>query len=172
MKRKSADSALISFLDVLCNALAAIFIISIVRLKPHALGAESEGLYYIQVINVTDANNTTKSKADSSLRIAVMLTTKDSMSAKPFYRESSDYFRTNNMRLYSNNSGARLTFLDEIESKEIERVIIYETNPSFDYPDNNQQYFVKIRLKGYTQPDDTITLHKYNYYRQEIKLLK
>ena len=165
MKKKSAASALISFLDVLCNALAAIFIISMVRLKPHPLGQESEGLYYIQVINITEA------KADSSLRIAVKLT-KDSLTNKSFYLESNDYLSTNNMRLYNNNSGARLTFLNEIELKEIEKVFIYEANPSFDYADNNQRYFIKIRLKDYTPPDDTLTLNKFNYYRKEIKLSK
>ncbi|MCG8331950.1 MAG: hypothetical protein MI974_29960 [Chitinophagales bacterium] len=118
-KRAKRTSFILSFLDVLSNALAAVFILAMVKLQPDVPGTFTGGLYYIQV------DREIPSLADSSLMLATKFGGIDEFAHEP------EEYLLRDTRLIITSSYAKQIFLKEPKLNEFEDVFCYLQDPDF-----------------------------------------
>lgn len=121
MKKKPRVAFTIAFLDVLSNALAAVLIITLVKLQPTVLGEPVNGNYFIQVSSLN------RQQQDSTLAIAIKF--KD---VRSFVHEPLEYSETTKSILkYSDAGSVIASFRYEPKITDFDEIIIYCINPDF-----------------------------------------
>ncbi|MEL7252163.1 MAG: hypothetical protein AAFO03_27365 [Bacteroidota bacterium] len=137
MKKKKAKEAgyLLSFLDVLSNSMAAVLILTIVRLQPSTPGAFTPGIYSINAV-IVDNNPL---KENSALTFSVKLIGEDRLHI------DADYVDTD-FRLFKSPRTAKLKFLREVNLYEIESIICHIDNPNYQFTANT--VLIDVNLPG------------------------
>jgi hypothetical protein len=154
MNSGKKSTFLLSFLDVLSNALAAVFILAMVRLQPAPPGLSSGELYYIKATGESSA-------IDSTLMIAIKLKTTEKM-----LHEQKDYLRSDS-RLIVTERWSKVLFLKEPKQQNFEEVICYLSDPNFSKNMGEECVVIQIKLPN-RKIEKTFSLNKENDYRTHI----
>lgn len=117
-KRKKESAFLLSFLDILSNTLAAVFILTMVSMEPAPSGVSSGGLYYIQVNRDNEA-------VDS----AIVIGTKFDNNSE-YLHEPKEYLE-GDVRLLVTERSAKLLFLTDPDLSKVEDMFCYLADPDF-----------------------------------------
>ena len=115
LKRKNPAYTL-SFLDVLSNAMAAVLIITMVRMKPNPAGDFPDGLYSIHVEHLRQRDN-------QNLGLAIKL--QDGR----FLHDPEEMAGQDFRLVKYNHNAVKLLFFGEPDYREIEEIICYVTDP-------------------------------------------
>lgn len=156
MKKKHTGVSM-AFLDVLSNALAAVLIISLVKMKPDTAGDPIAGTFYI------GARSDSRVANDSTLAIGVRFAG-DSLG---FAHEPNEYFPTIGRLNYSSGSTVRLNFMREPRLSEMEEVYVYALDPDFGNTEG-EGIEIEVVLPGTNRTFTNRRLNPENEYRIQI----
>lgn len=149
-KGPKKTSFILSFLDVLSNALAAVFILTMVRLQPDSPGLSAGGLYYVQVSRDNPVTS------DSTLMLATKFRDSDTYSHEP-----KEYLKKHTRMIITENY-AKNIFLKEPELRDFEDVFCYLTDPDFSLA--GECITIQIKLPNVNMTK-TVWLDKNNEFR-------
>ena len=116
-KKKNNASYTLAFLDVLSNAMAAVLIITMVKMKPYPAGDYYDGLYSITVEHLDQRNM-------QNIGIAIR------QKGKTQFLHESEAIRNQNFRLIKyNHNSAKLLFFGKPRQDEIDEIFCYVVDP-------------------------------------------
>ena len=131
MKKKGKNAAYtLAFLDVLSNAMAAVLIITMVKMKPNPIGDYSPGLYSITIEHL-------EKREGQNLGLTIKL--KDGQYLHTAEQMSREAFR---IIKYDHNA-VKLLFFDEPKQDELEEIICYVVDP---IPLENEKVRIIVKL--------------------------
>lgn len=156
MKKGKSSTFLLSFLDVLSNALAAVFILAMVRMQPEPPGLSAGELYYIKVVREGKVS-------DRPIRLAAKFKSNSIIA-----HDAIGYSKTN-ARTAGNDKWSRINFLKEPREKDFEEIICYITDPDFSNNLGEECIYLDIKLPN-RKIKKSFILNQSNDFRTHIYL--